>query len=331
MRTARSLLRALGSAVGVTALAGVIAVAPAHGQTYPDRPIKFIAPIAAGGLTDILTREIATGLAERLGQPVVVENRPGGGGTIGMVAAAKAPPDGYTLVMVYSGVASVNPVLIPGLPYNTARDFAPIGLVGSFPMLLIARPDFPARDTKELIALVKSKPGAFNYGSAGNATTSHMTMELFRHATGLEITHVPYKGEAPVLADIIGGQIDFAFNTMTSVLPYLGSDRVRVLGISTPTPSSLAPGVVPVADSGIPGFNATGWYAVLAPAGTPAPIIARLNETLGKIVTDPQVRARMASQGVELFTSTPEGAAQWIADDAQKWRAVIEKAGIKAN
>ena len=158
-----------------------------------------------------------------------------------------------------------------------------------------------------------------------------MTMELFRHATGLEITHVPYKGEAPVLADIIGGQIDFAFNTMTSVLPYLGSDRVRVLGISTPTPSSLAPGVVPVADSGIPGFNATGWYAVLAPAGTPAPIITRLNETLGKIVTDPKVRARMASQGVELFTSTPEGAAQWIADDAQKWRAVIEKAGIKAN
>ena len=331
MRTARSLLRALGSAIGVTALAGMILAAPALGQTYPDHPIKFIAPIAAGGLTDILTREIATGLAERLGQPVVVENRPGGGGTIGMVAAAKAPPDGYTLVMVYSGVASVNPVLIPGLPYNTARDFAPIGLVGSFPMLLIARPDFPARDTKELIALVKSKPGAFNYGSAGNATTSHMTMELFRHATGLEITHVPYKGEAPVLADIIGGQIDFAFNTMTSVLPYLGSDRVRVLGISTPTPSSLAPGVVPVADSGIPGFNATGWYAVLAPAGTPAPIITRLNETLGKIVTDPKVRARMASQGVELFTSTPEGAAQWIADDAQKWRAVIEKAGIKAN
>ena len=331
MKTIRSLLRALGSAVSVTALAGMIASAPAFGQTYPDHPIKFIAPIAAGGLTDILTREIATGLADRLGQPVVVENRPGGGGTIGMVAAAKAPPDGYTLVMVYSGVASVNPVLIPDLPYNTARDFTPIGLVGSFPMLLIARPDFPARNTQELIALVKSKPGTFNYGSAGNATSSHMTMELFRDATGLSITHVPYKGEAPVLADIIGGQIDFAFNSMTSVLPYLGSDRLRVLGISTPTPSALAPGVVPVAESGIPGFNATGWYAVLAPAGTPAPIIARLNETLGKIVADPQVRARMASQGVELFASTPEGAARWIADDAQKWRAVIKKAGIKAN
>jgi tripartite-type tricarboxylate transporter receptor subunit TctC len=300
-------------------------------QTYPDHPLKIIAPIAAGGLTDILTREIASGLSERLGQPVIVENRPGGGGTIGMVAAAKSPPDGYTLVMVYGGVASVNPVLIPGLPYDTVRDFTPISLVGSFPLLLIARRDFPARDTRELIALVKSKPGIYNYGSAGNATTSHMTMELFRHATGLEITHVPYKGEAPALADILGGQIDFAFSSMTSVMPYLGSDRLRVLGISTPAPSDLAPGVVPVAESGIPGFNATGWYAVLAPKDTPTAIIARLNETIGKIVTDPQVRAKMASQGVELFASTPEGAARWIADDAQKSRTVIEKAGIKAN
>ena len=317
--------------LGALGLIAMVATAPALCQTYPDRPVRIIAPIAAGGLTDILTREVASGLAERLGQPVVVENRPGGGGTIGMVAAARAPADGYTLVMVYSGVASVNPVLIPDLPYATARDFTPVSLVGSFPMLLIARPDFPARDTRELIALVKSKPGTFNYGSAGNATSSHMTMELFREATGLVITHVPYKGEAPVLADIIGGQIDFAFNSMTSVLPYLGSDRLRVLGISTLTPSALAPGVVPVADSGIPGFNATGWYAVLAPAGTPDSIVTRLNETIGKIVADPEVRAKMASQGVELFASTAEGAARWIADDAQKWRAVIEKAGIRAN
>lgn len=331
MQAARTLRRLWIAALSALGVASLLAAAPALAQTYPDRPIKFIAPIAAGGLTDILTREIATSLAERLGQPVIVENRPGGGGTIGMVAAAKSAPDGYTLVMVYSGVASVNPVLIPGLPYETARDFTPVSLVGSFPMLLIARADFPARNTQELIALVKSNPGKFNYGSAGNATTSHMTMELFRHATGLEVTHVPYKGEAPVLADILGGQIDFAFNTMTSVLPYLKSDRLRVLGISTPTASPLAPGIAPVAESGIPGFNATGWYAVLAPAGTPAPIIAKLNETIAKIVADPQIRAKMANQGVELFASTPEGAARWIAEDAQKWRAVIEKAGIKAN
>lgn len=331
MKITQNIVRAVQIALGALALGGAIHASPALGQSYPERPIKFIAPIAAGGLTDILTREVATGLSERLGQPVIVENRPGGGGTIGMVAAAKAAPDGYTLVMVYSGVASVNPVLIPDLPYNTVRDFVPVGLVGSFSMLLIARPNFPARDTRELIALVKSKPGVFNYGSAGNATTSHMTMELFRDSAGLTMTHVPYKGEAPVLADILGGQIDFAFNTMTSVLPYLKTDRLRVLGISTDKPSPLAPGVATVSESGIPGFEVSGWYAVLAPAGTPAPIIARLNTALEQIVADPQLRERMARQGVELFSSTPEGAARWIADDAQKWRAVIEKAGIKAN
>lgn len=305
--------------------------ARAQSQAYPNRPIKIIAPIAAGGLTDILTREVASALADRLGQPVIVENRAGGGGTIGMVAAAKAAPDGYTIVMVYSGVASVNPVLIPELPYNTARDFTPISLVGSFPMMLIARPDFPASNARELIALVKSKPGAYNYGSAGNATTSHMTMELMREATGLQITHVPYKGEAPVLADVMGGQIDFAFNTMTSVLPHLSSGRLRVLGVSTLKPSPLAPGIVTIADSGAPGFEVSGWYALLAPAGTPASIIELLNKTIGQIVNNPALRDRMAGQGVELFASTPEAAGRWISDDAQKWRGVIEKAGIKAN
>lgn len=302
-----------------------------HAQPYPNKPIKFIAPIAPGGLTDTLTREIANGLSAKLGQPVVVDNRPGGGGTIGMVAAAKSPADGYNIVMVYAGVASVNPVLIPDLPYNTLKDFSPISLAGGFPLVLIARESLPVNSTKELIEYAKKNPGKLNYASAGNATSSHITMELFLRSAGLSMTHIPYKGEKPVLNDLMGGQVDVAFNSLTSVLPLMQSGKIKVLGISTPKASPLAPQIQPIAEAGVTGFHSTGWYGILAPAGTPDDIIKRLSTETQNILNDPAFKERLAKQGVDLYGSTPDEAKKWIEEDTEKWRKVIKEAGIKAN
>jgi len=316
---------------GLILTLAILAFQSAFAQPYPNKPIKFIAPIAAGGLTDTLTREIATGLSARLGQPVVVDNRPGGGGTIGMVAAAKSPNDGYHLVMVYAGVASVNPVLIPDLPYNTLKDFTPVSLTGGFPLVLIAKPDFPANSTKDLIELAKKNPGKLNYASAGNATSSHITMELFMRSADISMTHIPYKGEKPVLNDLMGGQVDVAFNSLTSVLPLIESGKIKVLGISTPKVSPLAPHIQPVADAGLPGFHSTGWYGILVPAGTPTEIIQRLNQETQAVLNDPAFKDKLAKQGVDIYGSTPEAAKKWIEEDTEKWRKVIREAGIKAN
>lgn len=300
-------------------------------QPYPNKPIKFIAPIAPGGLTDTLTREIATGLSAKLGQPVVVDNRPGGGGTIGMVAAAKSPADGYHIVMVYAGVASVNPVLIPDLPYNTLNDFSPISLAGGFPLVLIAKESLPANSTKELIEYAKQNPGKLNYASAGNATSSHITMELFLRSAGISMVHIPYKGEKPVLNDLMGGQVDVAFNSLTSVLPLMQSGKIKVLGISTPKASPLAPQIQPISEAGVPGFHSMGWYGILAPAGTPDDIIQRLSKDTRSVLNDPAFKEKLAKQGVELYGSTPDEAKKWIVEDTEKWRKVINEAGIKAN
>ena len=300
-------------------------------QPYPNKSIKFIAPIAPGGLTDTLTREIATGLSAKLGQPVVVDNRPGGGGTIGMVAAAKSPADGYNIVMVYAGVASVNPVLIPDLPYNTLRDFVPISLAGGFRLVLIARESLPVSSTKELIEYAKKNPGKLNYASAGNATSSHITMELFLRSADISMTHIPYKGEKPVLNDLLGGQVDVAFNSLTSVLPLMQSGKIKVLGISTPQASPLAPNIQPIAESGVKGFHSTGWYGILAPAGTPMDIIQRLSKETQAVLNDPAFKEKLAKQGVDLYGSSPEEAKKWIEEDTEKWRKVIKEAGIKAN
>ncbi len=200
---------------------------PAAAQEYPSKPIKFIAPIAAGGLTDTLTRVLGQRLSERMGQPVVVENRPGAGGIIGMDAAAKSAPDGYTIVMVYQGLASVNPILYKVPPYETLRDFVPIAQVATFPMVLIVNPSTPIGSVKELIEQARAKPGSMNYGSAGNATTSHLVMELFKRKAGVDLLHIPYKGEAPALTELLGGRVAVTFNSLPSVLAHIRSGKVR--------------------------------------------------------------------------------------------------------
>lgn len=324
-----SLVRKLGFAA---ALCSPLLCSVAGAQdTYPSRPVKLIAPIAAGGLTDTLARVLATKLGERLGQPVVVDNRAGGGGIIGVTAAAKSPADGYTLAIVYQGVASVNPVLFKDLPYDTLRDFAPIGLTGSFPLALVVNPKVPARTAAEFVALARSKPGALSYGSAGNATTSHLTTELFKRRAGIHVLHIPYRGEAPALNDLMGGQVDVVFTSLTSVLPYLTSNRIRVLGVTTAERSKLAPHVPTISESGVAGFQSNGWYGLLAPAGTPTAILDRLNTELTAVLNEPETRSRLQALGVDAFSSSREAMRRFIVEDMDKWRGVISAAGIKAD
>lgn len=317
---------------GLLALAAACLAHPVAAQdAWPSRPIKLIAPIAPGGLTDTLARMLASGLSTRLGQQVVVDNRPGGGGVIGMTAAAKSPADGYTLVLVYQGVATVNPVLHKDLPYDTLRDFTPVARVATFPLALVTSTRVPADNLKDLLTQVRGKPASLSHASAGNATTAHLTMELFKRRTGTRIVHIPYKGEAPALNDLMGGQVDVAFSSLASVLPFLQSGRLKVLGVTSSERSPLAPQLPTISEAGVAGFESVGWYAVLAPNGTPKAVVDRLNKELQAIVAEPETRTRMAAQAIVPGGSSPEALRRWIQEDTERWRKVIAEAGIKAD
>ena len=300
-------------------------------ENWPSRPIKLIAPIAAGGLTDTVARLLASGLSTRLGQQVLVDNKPGGGGVIGMTAAAKSPSDGYHLVLAYQGVASVNPVLRADLPYDTLRDFVPVARVATFPMALLVNTKVPVTSLQEFMALARRKPGSLSYASAGNATTSHLTMELFKRRSGVDLVHVPYKGEAPALNDVMGGQIDVAFSTLGVVLPHVSSGRFKVLGVTSAQRSALAPDLPTIDEAGLPGFQSTGWYGVLAPAGTPRPVIERLNRELLAVLAEQETRERMTALALVPGGSSADALRQWIIEDTERWRKVIAEAGIKVD
>lgn len=315
----------------VLALAATLLLQPAAAQEYPAKPIKFIAPIAAGGLTDTLTRVLGQRLSERMGQPVVVDNRPGAGGLIGMEAAAKSAPDGYTIVMVYQGLASVNPILFKVPPYETLRDYVPIAQVATFPMVLVVNASAPIATLKELVEQARAKPGSMNYGSAGNATTSHLVMELFKRKAGLDLLHIPYKGEAPALTELLGGRVAVTFNSLPSVLAHIRSGKVRALAIATRERSKLVPEVPTVTEAGIADLEVPGWYGVLAPAGTPRTIVDRLSREFNAVVSEPDTRARLALQGIDLGGSTSEAFGSWIREETERWRKVIADAGIKAD
>jgi len=298
-------------------------------EPYPSRSLRPIAPIARAGLTDSLALLLATGLSARLQQPVVVENRAGGGGVIGTTAAAKQAADGYNLLLVYQGIASVNPVLYNDLPYATLRDFAPVAKVATFPLALVVHSDVKARSVQELVALAKAKPGSLSYASAGNATTAHLTMEMFKRQAGLHLVHIPYKGEAPALNDLMGGQVEVAFSSLASVLPHLKSGRLRPLGIASLERSSLAVDIPTIHETGLKGFQSEGWYGVLVPTGTPAAVIDRLNRELLAVLADPETKTKMAAQAVVPTPSSPQALRQWIADETERWRKIITEAGIK--
>jgi tripartite-type tricarboxylate transporter receptor subunit TctC len=311
-------------------IAAIVFVCSAQAQGYPSRPVRVVVPFAPGGPNDIIVRLIAQKLAESMGKPFLVENRAGAGGNIGTDYVAKSAPDGYTLLSVGPGSLIINP-LMGKVAYDTQRDFAPVTLMARAPNALVAHPSLPARSVTELIALARAQPGAINYGSGGNGSTPHLSAALFAAMAGVTLTHVPYKGTAPATADLIGGQVQIAFLGIPAVLPHAKSGKLRVLAVTGLRRSPELPDVPTVDESGIPGYEVNPWYGLLAPAGTPREIVARLAADTTQIVRTADMRETLAAQGAEAAGGTPEEYSAVIRADAATWARVIEHAGLRGD
>jgi tripartite-type tricarboxylate transporter receptor subunit TctC len=305
------------------------AVAAPAAETYPAKPVRIVVPFAAGGSTDILARNIAQRLNEAMRAPVIVENRPGGGGVVGAEHVAKATPDGYTLLMGTNTTIAVAPHLYSKLPYNPLRDFVPIAEVAYNPQFLDVHPSIPARSVSELIALARARPGQLNFGSAGQGTTAHMAMELFRSMSRVELVHVPYKGTGPALIDLIGGHLSLMFDVVLTTLPHMKAGKVRVLGVSSLTRVEVAPEVPTIAESGLPGYEALVWFGLFLPAGTPAELVNRLSSEVAAIVRHPKLRETFALQGLTPVGSSSADFGVRVRKEHELWGKVIREAGIR--
>jgi len=315
------------------ALALLLATASAaedRAQPYPSRPIRLVVPFPPGGSTDILSRALGQKLAEGLGQPVVIDNRPGAGGSIGSEAAAKAAPDGYTLVMGQLGPLAVSPAIYKNLPYDPVKSFAPVSLMAIVPSVLVVNPQVPAASAAELIAYARANPGKLTYGSAGSGSTSHLTTEYFKLATGTDILHVPYKGVGPMLTDLISGQLSMGINGAPAVMAHVNSGRLRALAVTGLTRLPSLPQIPTLDQSGVKGFDASGWYGIVAPAGTPGAIVAKLNAEIRRIMQTPDLRARLDNEGAIPAAGSPEEFGAFIASEIARWAAVLKRAGIEA-
>ena len=313
------------------AAASVVPAAHAATSSYPDRPIRFIVPLAPGGAVDIAARAVAQELSVSLRQQVVVDNRAGGGGNIGAELAAKAPPDGYTMVMGSSSNFGVNPTLYKNLPYDAVRDFAPVTLVSFAPNALYVHPSVPAQNVKELVALAKSRPGTLNFASSGQGGSGHLAGELFKMVTGVNIVHVPYKGTGQALADTVGGQVQMQFGSVIAVLPHVKAGKLRALAVTVPRRVAVLPQVPTMPESGYPAVETTVWNGVLVPAKTPKPIVDRLNAEIVAILKKPETRERFAAQGAEAVGSTSAEFAAHIRREIDKWGKVVRAAGLTVN
>ncbi|HET7729273.1 MAG TPA: tripartite tricarboxylate transporter substrate binding protein [Usitatibacter sp.] len=318
----------------MTAFAGMalsLAAFPqaAIAQSYPSKPIRIVVPYPPGGFNDTLGRTLAAKFTEAWGQPAVVENKPGGNTLIGNDFVAKAAPDGYTLLVV-AFPFSVVPSLFKTMPYDTVRDFAPVILAATSPNLLVVHPSLPVNTVGELIAMAKAKPGALSYASTGNGSSNHISMELFKSLAGVNIVHIPYKGSGPAVSDLLGGQVQLMFDNTPNVLPHVKAGKLRALGSSGTRRSPLTPDVPTVAEAGVAGYEVMVWFGVVAPAGTPREVIAKLNGEITRILALPDVRERFLAQGVEPVGSTPEQFGEHIRAQMAKWRKVVEDAGVKA-
>jgi tripartite-type tricarboxylate transporter receptor subunit TctC len=322
----RSLLRLAGAAALLPA-AGARAQAPA----WPDRPVRIVVPFPPGGSNDIIARQLAEALREALGQPVVVENRAGAGGNVGADAVAKAAPDGTTLLLTAPGPLAINEHLFRSMPFSPERDFAPVALVASVPIVLMVTPSLAARSVQELVALARREPGRIAFGSSGNGSTNHLAGELFKSMAGIEIVHVPYRGAAPAMTDLVAGQIQMLFDNMPAALPQVREGRVRGLAVAGVARAAALPDLPTVAESGLPGFDAEAWFGLVAPAGTPAPIRARLEEAVGKVLAEPALRARFAQGGAEAGSRTGEAFGAFIVAERAKWGRVVQASGARAD
>jgi tripartite-type tricarboxylate transporter receptor subunit TctC len=312
------------------ALAALCAVAAplVQAQRFPEKPIRFIVPFPPGGGNDILARVVAPKMAEFLGQSVIVDNRAGAGGNIGADIAAKSAPDGYT-ILIASNQVTMNPALYARLPFDIEKDFEPIALAASVPMVLVVHPSVAARSVSELIALAKANPGKLNHSTPGTGTPQHIAFEVFNHAAGINITHVPYKGTGPAIADLIGGQVQAAFGTMASLEQQVKAGKLRALAVATPKRSQTMREVPTVAESGLPGYDVSLWYSVLAPAGTPKDIVARLSGDIAKALALPEVRDKLTAQGFDVSYLNPEQMSELMRRDTARWGKSLREIGLK--
>ena len=321
-------IRALALAA---AILGTLAAAPAAlAQAWPAKPVKIIVPFAAGGPADIYARAIGEKLQGVLGQPFVVEDKPGGGSIVGTDLVAKSPPDGYTLLMM-SNTHTVNESLVPGKPFELMRDFVPVSPVNYSDLVLVVHPSVPADTLKDFIALAKAKPGALNYASSGNGTPYHMAGELFKAMAGVDILHVPYKGSSGARTDILGGQVQMMFDAITTMAPNVRAGKLKALGTSGKVRSPVLPEVPTVSEAGVPGYEAVIWLGLMAPAGTPPAIVERLNAEIRKIVASPEMRGAWEKQGAVAMSMSPAEFAKFMREDIEKWARIVKVSGAKAD
>ena len=297
-------------------------------QTYPQRPVRMIVTLAAGGAVDAVARMLATSLTERLGQQVVVDNRPGAGGSVGGEAVARANPDGHTLLMAANGTVAVAPHLITNLPYDAQRDLMPISQVVTSPLAMVVHPAVPARSIREFIDLAKSRPGTINFASSGNGSTGHLGSELFKSAAGVDLVHVPYRGAAPALIDLIAGQTQMQVTAVSGALLFIKSGKLRALGVTSPKRVAVLPDVPAIAET-LPGYEVISWYGLFTTAGTPQAVVARLNRETVAAVNDPALSGRLSALGLEPETSTPEAFDAWVRSEHAKWGKLIRALNIR--
>ncbi len=308
-----------------------LAVGCAYAQSFPTKSIRIVVPFSAGGPTDILARAIGEKLSDSWNQQVVIDNRAGGAGNIGAEIVARSAPDGYTLLLATAGILTVNPHLFKKLPFDTVRDFAPITLAAFNPNILVVHPSLPVRSVKELIQLAKKRPRELSYGSAGIGSASHLATERFKSIAGIEMAHIPYKGAAPGVNDLIGGHVQVMLIGLPVALPHVRSGRLRALGVSTSQRSPLAPELPTISESGLPGFEKINWLALLAPTGTPAHIIAKLNGDVVKVLHLPDTKARLLAQGFEPMGGMPQQLADYINAELAKSGEIVKSSGIRAD
>lgn len=322
----RTLLAAIAASLAV-------AVSPlALAQTaFPTKPIRIVVPFPPGGTTDILARAAAQKMTEAWKEQAVVDNRPGAGGNIGAELVAKSAPDGYTLLMGTVGTHAINPSLYARMPYDHVKDFAPVILVAAVPNVLVVHPSVPASSVAELIAYAKANPGRLNFASSGSGTSIHLAGELFKVMTGVQMAHVPYKGSAPAIADLVGGQVQLMFDNLPSALPQIKAGRLRALAVTSAQRAPALPDLPTIAESGLPGYEASSWFGLLAPAGTPADVVAKVNGEVARWLATPEAKEKLLSQGANAAGGTPEDFVRHIAAETAKWQKVVKESGAKVD
>jgi len=304
--------------------------AQTQAQAYPAKAVRIVVPFPAGGGTDLVARTVGAKLSESLGQNFIVDNRAGASGAIGAELAAKSPPDGYTLLMGSSGPITLNPALQPKLPYDPSRDFAPVALITTMPFLTVVHPALPVRSVKELIALARARPGQLNYASPGSGSSTHLATELFKAMARVDIVHVPYKGVAPAATDLVSGQVQMLTGDLNTLMPHVTAGRMRALAVTGASRSALLPDVPTIAEAGVPGYEASGWFGLLAPAATPREIVRRLNGDIVKALQSDDARKRLLALGGEVAGGTAEQFGAHLRRESEKWGKLIRAIGLKA-